>query len=149
MLALSSSPASFLSIRGRLLNIEFDQNISVGERLRTARERAKLSIEMVADQSRLSRRYIVAIEQDRLDLLPGDIYVINFCRIYAKYLGINDKEISFMDKNIRKNLKKYLIKNIENEYLSQQNDNNMRVMLGFIILIIMSIVFLLNLYNII
>lgn len=148
MQALSSPLASFLIIRGLSLSIEFDRNISVGERLRSARERAKLSIDMVADQSRLSRRYIMAIEQNRLDLIPGDVYVRNFCKIYGKYVGLSENEIDYVLKNINRTLQVYEPRELEiSNYfkIDRVVFSGMRVILAIIILIMILVLFMLNL----
>lgn len=79
--------------RLRLSNIEdlsgLGSSRSVGEMLRQARFDAGLSVEDVACGLRIRRVHIEAMEEGRLDELPGRPYALGFVRTYAKYLGLD------------------------------------------------------------
>ena len=68
---------------------EQNGNATVGGALKSAREQASYSIEFVASQTHLHTDIIVALEQDRFDELPGDVFVRGYIRAYAKVLGID------------------------------------------------------------
>ncbi len=68
---------------------------STGERLKTARELRKLSLEEAAKFTKIRQRFLRAIEEDRYDLLPPSFYVKGFLTIYAKYLGLNPNDVVF------------------------------------------------------
>ncbi len=60
---------------------------SVGLFLRLLRERAGMTAEATARQVRIRQAYILAIEDDRFEQLPGRAYAIGFVRAYAEFLG--------------------------------------------------------------
>lgn len=64
-----------------------------GEQLKLARERMKLSVEDVADRTRIAARQIEAIEAGRLQDLPGRTYAIGFSRTYATLVGENVDQV--------------------------------------------------------
>ncbi len=66
---------------------------SIGTMFKSAREQLGLSVGEVAERSRLSRRYIEAIEANDFQQIPGNVYVSNFCRIYARALNLPEQEM--------------------------------------------------------
>jgi cytoskeleton protein RodZ len=66
--------------------------LSLGEKLRMAREERGISISEVAEQTRISPLYLEAIDQDNYKSLPGGIFNKGFVRSYAKYVGIDEQE---------------------------------------------------------
>jgi transcriptional regulator with XRE-family HTH domain len=63
----------------------------LGVRLKEARLRRSLELEQVEEQTRISRRYLRALEDERFELLPGDAYAKAFLRSYADFLGLDAK----------------------------------------------------------
>jgi cytoskeleton protein RodZ len=66
--------------------------LPIGDRLRQARENAGLSTQEVADQTRIPRRHIEAIEGNRLTALPSGPYAIGFARAIARIVGYPEEE---------------------------------------------------------
>jgi cytoskeletal protein RodZ len=64
-------------------------SIGVGATLREERLKKHLSIEDVAGQTRISHRFLRAIEADDLSALPGLVFARNFVRQYAALLGLD------------------------------------------------------------
>ncbi|HUB13170.1 MAG TPA: RodZ domain-containing protein [Acetobacteraceae bacterium] len=64
-----------------------------GADLRAARERLDWPIEDVAAALRIRQPYLEALEEGRIDLLPGNAYAVGFLRTYAKALGLDPNEI--------------------------------------------------------
>lgn len=62
-----------------------------GEQLKRAREKAKLSLGEVSRHINIPTKYLEALEKDQYKSLPGAIYIKNFLKIYADFLGL-DKE---------------------------------------------------------
>jgi cytoskeletal protein RodZ len=62
---------------------------SFGERLRRERELRGVSLRDVADATKISTRFLKALEDDRVDLLPGGLFPRAFVRQYAKQLGLD------------------------------------------------------------
>jgi cytoskeleton protein RodZ len=59
-----------------------------GARLRQRREELGLSLDDVAASTRVRKTYLQALEDERLEVLPGGSYVVGFLRIYARQLGL-------------------------------------------------------------
>jgi cytoskeletal protein RodZ len=61
----------------------------IGQALRAVREFRKLSLETVADTTRVRRAYLQAIEEMQLDKLPSRPFTIGYIRAYAEALGVD------------------------------------------------------------
>lgn len=66
--------------------------LSLGEKLRQAREARGITISEVAEQTRISSLYLEGIEADDYRTLPGGIFNKGFVKSYAKYVGIDEQE---------------------------------------------------------
>ena len=67
--------------------------LTAGERLREARLAAGLDLEEIAARTRVSRRHLEAIEQDRFSQLASRTYAVGFSRSYARAVGLNEESI--------------------------------------------------------
>lgn len=47
----------------------------------------------IADVTKISLRYLEALEQDRFDVLPAPVFAKGFLREYSKYVGLDDDEV--------------------------------------------------------
>lgn len=65
---------------------------SFGERLRREREMRGVSLDDIADATKIGTRLLRAMEEEHFELLPGGIFNKGFVRAYAKYLGLNEEE---------------------------------------------------------
>ena len=65
----------------------------VGERLREAREKKKLSLDDVAAQTRIPLRHLSSIETGDWENLPAPTYTIGFAKNYAAAVGLDRTEI--------------------------------------------------------
>ena len=61
--------------------------------LRRRREELERDVDTVARQLRIRAIYIRAIEEGRLQDLPGTAYAVGFVRAYADYLGLDGNSI--------------------------------------------------------
>jgi cytoskeletal protein RodZ len=66
---------------------------SFGENLRRERELRGVDLREMADATKISIRFLQALEQDRVDILPGGIFPRAFVRQYAKYLGLDPERL--------------------------------------------------------
>jgi cytoskeleton protein RodZ len=73
----------------------------IGEQLRAARERKGLTLDRVADETNIAKRYLTGLEAEDFTVFPGDPYVIGFLRNYADYLGLPADEFVAVYKNIK------------------------------------------------
>jgi len=65
---------------------------SIGEKLRLARETQGIALREISEQTRISMRYLEAIETDDYRRLPGGIFNRSFIRAYAKFVGYDEHE---------------------------------------------------------
>jgi cytoskeleton protein RodZ len=66
---------------------------SFGAWLRHQREARSVSLREIADSSKISIRYLDALEQDRFDALPAPVFARGFLREYARVVGLNPDEV--------------------------------------------------------
>ena len=66
---------------------------SFGTTLRRAREARGLTMDDVAKETRVARRYLAALEDETLATLPGGPYSRAYLRTYAKVLGLDAKQL--------------------------------------------------------
>jgi len=60
--------------------------------LRLARETRGIALRDISEQTRISMRYLEAIETDDYRRLPGGIFNRSFIRAYAKFIGYDEQE---------------------------------------------------------
>ena len=68
----------------------------IGTILRYYREQRGIDLDAVAEQLRIKQDYLVAMEQDRFDLLPEGMYRRSFLRAYAAFLKLDPDQIMKM-----------------------------------------------------
>ena len=75
---------------------EIDDNdiVTAGQRLKEAREAAGLSIEDVAATTRIPTRHLASLEVSDWDQLPAATYSIGFAKNYATAVGLDKAEIA-------------------------------------------------------
>ena len=64
-----------------------------GANFRKAREAAGLPLEKIAAETRISTRFLTAIENEAFQQLPGGIFNRGFIRAYAEYLGLDSDQV--------------------------------------------------------
>jgi cytoskeletal protein RodZ len=78
--------------------VEQDQGqfdiVSIGERLRVAREAKGMSLDDVANRTRIPIRHLQHIEGEDWDALPAVTYAIGFTRNYANAVGLDGAAIA-------------------------------------------------------
>lgn len=67
-------------------------SLTLGEKLRQARETRGISVSEVAEQTRISPLYIKSIEENDYRTLPGGIFNKGFVKSYAKCVGVDEQE---------------------------------------------------------
>jgi cytoskeleton protein RodZ len=61
----------------------------IGPSLREARVRKGLTLQQVAEDTKIRSKYLQALENEEFSALPGEAYAKGFLRSYAVYLGLN------------------------------------------------------------
>src|SRR5690242_4308625 len=62
---------------------------TVGQDLRAARLRRGDDLASVSRALKIRKDYLEALEEDRIEALPGKTYAVGFVRTYAEYLGLD------------------------------------------------------------
>jgi len=83
---------------------------TLGQVFRRYREEANLKIEQVEKDIKISQRMLHAIENDKYDILPEDLYVKNIIKSYADYLSLDYNKLLNLYKNNRGEIKDNIIK---------------------------------------
>ncbi len=63
-----------------------------GEKLRRERELRGVTLEEIAEATKIGTRSLRALEEERFDQLPGGIFNKGFVRSYAKFLGLDQEQ---------------------------------------------------------
>ena len=64
---------------------------SFGEDLKKAREAKKVTLEAIAAATKITTRYLQAVEQERFDQLPGGVFRRSIVRSYARTAGLDEE----------------------------------------------------------
>jgi cytoskeleton protein RodZ len=65
---------------------------SFGARLKREREQRKITLDDVSVSTKIATKFIVALEEEHFDQLPGGIFNKGFVRAYARHLGIDENQ---------------------------------------------------------
>lgn len=65
---------------------------SFGERMRREREMRGIKLEEITESTKISRRNLLALEEEHFDRLPGGIFNKGFVRAYARFLGLDEDQ---------------------------------------------------------
>jgi len=65
----------------------------IGARLKQARTMANLALQDIADRTKISLRFLAAIENDDFSALPGRVYIFGFTRAFARAVGIDEESL--------------------------------------------------------
>ncbi len=66
---------------------------SFGEKLRHEREMRGISLREIAEATKIGTRFLAALEEDRLSVLPGGLFPRAFIKQYAEYLGLDTEDV--------------------------------------------------------
>jgi|SRR5215470_2056045 len=64
-----------------------------GERLKRERELREVSLEEVSKATRISERFLEALENEDWNRLPGGVFGHGFVRSIARYLGLSEESL--------------------------------------------------------
>jgi cytoskeletal protein RodZ len=71
---------------------------TLGQVFQRYRQAAKIKIEQVEKNTKISRRMLVAIENDDYKILPDEFHTANIIKGYAKYLGLDYNKLLLLYK---------------------------------------------------
>ena len=70
-----------------------DYSLSTGRYLKSVRKLKGLTLQEIADVTKISRRYLEALEAEQYERLPGGAYVTYMLGAYAKSLNLNPETV--------------------------------------------------------
>ncbi|MEI7435398.1 MAG: helix-turn-helix transcriptional regulator [bacterium] len=70
-----------------------NESMSLGEVLRAARQKCRLSVSQIAETTRLKATMIEDLERDDFSHVPAPIYGRGFLRMYAEAVGLNPQPL--------------------------------------------------------
>lgn len=115
---------------------------SIGDRLKDARMSKGLSIEDIQEATKIRRRYIEAIEESQLAVLPGESYARTFVKLYAEEVGFDGDQLAkeFEDENkqffIEQEKKQAAKKKGKRRRFNPKNDGNIDTVIDSLPMII-------------
>jgi cytoskeleton protein RodZ len=65
---------------------------SFGARLKREREQRKITLDEISVSTKIGVRFLLALEEEHFDQLPGGIFNKSFVRAYARHLGIDETQ---------------------------------------------------------
>ena len=65
----------------------------IGARLNQARLMANLALQDIADRTKISLRFLSAIENDDFSALPGRVYIVGFTKAFARAVGLDEESL--------------------------------------------------------
>lgn len=69
------------------------EGASFGAWLRSQRKIREVPLGEIAEATKISIRYLEALEQDRFDVLPASVFAKGFLREYARFVGLDPDEV--------------------------------------------------------
>mgnify|MGYP006289827435 CR=1 FL=1 len=66
---------------------------AIGAQLEAQRKARGISVVEVSEHTKISRKYLEALEAGRFEELPGETYIRGFLRAYAQYLELDDEKL--------------------------------------------------------
>ena len=73
-----------------LLFLKFRNMASLGQDLKRERELRGISLKEISSSTKIGMRFLQALEEDRLDILPGKFFIKAIIRAYAKFIGLEE-----------------------------------------------------------
>ena len=109
-----------------------------GASFRKAREAAGLPLEKIAAETRISTRFLLAIESEDFHLLPGGVFNRGFVRAYAAHLGLDPdlavSEYSRISASSDEPLD--VLRNVERESSRKAERNLYPIVVGLLLLLV-------------
>ena len=69
------------------------ESVSFGTWLRRQREARGIELREIADHTKISIRYLEALEIDRFDMLPAPVFTKGFLKQYGRYIGLDPDQV--------------------------------------------------------
>ncbi len=67
--------------------------VSFGEELKRERELRDISLKEIAEATKISIRFLEALEENNFEILPGGVFNRGFIRAYSRFIGVDGDEM--------------------------------------------------------
>ncbi|MFO8069465.1 MAG: DUF4115 domain-containing protein [Alkalibacterium sp.] len=65
----------------------------IGDKLKEARKAKGYTLDDLQQMTKIQKRYLIAVEEGKLEVLPGDFYARAFIKQYADSVGLNGEDL--------------------------------------------------------
>ena len=89
--------------------------ITAGEVLKNKRESLGKPLDQVSSDTKIQKRFLEYIEQDKFSYFDSEVFLTGFIKIYAKYLGLDINKILALYRRSNPSVQRELIKKEEKE----------------------------------
>ena len=72
---------------------EQESQVKIGQKLQAARQSKGYTLDDLQQLTKIQKRYLIAIEDEKFDELPGDFYVRAFVKQYADTVGLDGNDL--------------------------------------------------------
>jgi len=69
------------------------KGVSFGEELKRERELREITLREVSESTKISLRYLEALEQNAFENLPGGVFNRGFVRAYSQFIGVDPESM--------------------------------------------------------
>ena len=69
------------------------ESVSFGTWLKRQREARGIELREISDHTKISIRYLEALEVDRFEVLPAPVFTKGFLRQYGRYIGLDPDQV--------------------------------------------------------
>ena len=111
--------------------------ISIGERLASARKKKRLRYKKLSSELNIEESYLIALEEENYNLIPGgEAYVKGFLRSYSKKLDLDPDEIiaRYTDLNYNSRKEREKISSIESFKVPSKHIKTLSIVLFLVVL---------------
>ncbi|QCS24754.1 helix-turn-helix domain-containing protein [Rickettsia parkeri] len=69
------------------------------------------TLNQVSSDLKIRKKYLVALEEDDFDVLPGEVYVRGYLKLYLDYLNVKDRNAEQIEEATKQNETEKLLNN--------------------------------------
>jgi cytoskeleton protein RodZ len=84
---------NIITLDYHIFSVETVPMATFGENLRREREMRGVTLHEISAATKISSRFLEALEDEEFSKLPGGIFTRGFIRAYAKYLGLDEEHV--------------------------------------------------------
>lgn len=107
--------------------------------LKQARQEAGKTLEEISFDLKIRKQYLIALEEDDISSLPGEVYAKGYLKLYSNYLGILPNATVESDKdNVPNDM---FIKESQEEKIISRKYRRPLIIISILMLLLISIIY--------